>query len=152
MIDQDPRGIKTFVSGSTTLVLSSVFFRSTRYEDYRGPPPSSSSRDSRGPPPPRYRSRSPIGRGPSPPRSGFLSPPAPIVFFLLSIFSDTKKNLCLSEIESYSRFQMLSNIRKSENSYIERGLLFFDFRIRNTTKVHNIPGDIPAELVYVYRS
>jgi len=104
-------------SGSATLTVSTGLFRSSRYEDYRGPPPSSGSRDSRGPPPPRYRSRSPIGRGPSPPRSAFLPPPAPIVFFLFIIFSDKDKNLCLWEIEFYSRCQMLSNIKESEFKY-----------------------------------
>jgi hypothetical protein len=99
-------------SGSATLTVSTGLFRSSRYEDYRGPPPSSSSRDSRGPPPPRYRSRSPIGRGPSPPRSAFLPPPAPVVFFLLSIFSDKKKILWPSEIVFYSRFHLLSNSKE----------------------------------------
>ncbi len=140
MVDPDPRGPKTYGSwsGSTTLVVITVLFRSSRYEDYRGPPPSSSSRDSRGPPPPRYRSRSPIGRGPSPPRSALPRPPSPIVLFLLNIFSDKKKNLCPSEIEFYSRCQMLSNIWESENSNIEHGRLFFGFQIRNTTTFQQI--------------
>jgi hypothetical protein len=147
MIDPNPRGPKTYGSWSrsTTLAVITVLFRSSRYEDYRGPPPSSGSRDSRGPPPPRYRSRSPIGRGPSPPRSAFLPPPAPIVFFLFIIFSDKDKNLCLWEIEFYSRCQMLSNIKESEFKYWTWTVIL---RFSNT-EYHNIPADIPVEIFHV---